>query len=131
MKFSPKKKAKMRKIRQRRINKTCKYMTGRCIDYENHYIVKDQGIIDNVMYLLVDIGENQYAIYKIVKLYEYVRLSDKKVLLNKKELSNHFNWDDHSTLEISEEGKILSVKTTEKVSQIKNNKIVHSWVLKN
>lgn len=95
------------------------------------HIVKDQAIINNVMYLLVDIGENQYAIYKIVKLYEYVRLSDKKVLLNKKELSNHFNWDDHSTLEISEDGKILSVKTTEKVSQIKNNKIVHSWVLKN
>lgn len=105
-------------------------MIGRCIDYENHYIVKDQAIIDNVMYLLVDIGENQYAIYKIVKLYEYVKLSDKKVLLNKKELSNHFNWYNHNTIEIADDGKIISVKRTEQIMHIKNQKAIYTWIVR-
>jgi len=110
MKFSKKKKSKMRKIRQRRINRCCKNMIGCCIDYGAGYIVIDQAKINDTMYLLVETQDNQYAIYKIVKIGEYVSLSPKKVLQNKKDFSNHDYWKKHSTIEISEDGTVEAVK---------------------
>ena len=131
MKFSAKKKAKMRKIRQRRINRICKDMIGRCINYPNNYEVKDQAKINDDMYLLTKIADDEYAIFKIVNLYKYVRLSNKKVLLNKKDLSNHFNWYNHSTIEIADDGKIISVKRTDQIMHIKNQKAIYTWVVRN
>ena len=110
MKFSKKKKANMRKIRQRRINRCCKDMIGCCIDYEAGYVVIDQAKIGGIKYLLVETQDDQYAIYKIVRIGEYVRLSPKKVLHNKKTFSNHDYWNEHSTIEINEDGAIKSVK---------------------
>lgn len=112
MKFSPRKKAKMRKANQRRINRVCKNMIGCTVDYEHGYVVKDQAKINNVQYLLVQIENDQYAIYKIVKVCEYVRLSPKKVLQNQKAFSNYAYWQDNSTIQISPEGIIESVKRT-------------------
>ena len=52
----------------------------------------------------------EYAIYKIPKIYEYVKLSPKRILQIQKEFSDHMNWRKHSVIQINEEGKIESVK---------------------
>lgn len=111
MKFSQKKKAKMRKIRQRRINRCCSNMVGCHVYYESGegYVI-DQAKIGGIMYLLIETRDNKYAICKIVKAYQYVRLSSKRVLQNKKTFSNYQYWENHSTIEINEDGVIQSVK---------------------
>ena len=54
MKFSKKKKAKMRRSNQRRINRECKDMIGCRIDFEHGgYKVKDQAKINDVLYLFL------------------------------------------------------------------------------
>ena len=129
MKFSPRKKAKMRKIRQRKINRECKNLIGFTVDYENGYEVKDQAKINNTMYLLVKVENNQFAIYKIVKPAEYVRLSYKRVLQNQKDFSNYAKWYNHSTLEITDEGLIKSVKKTIRQVVMKNGKPTYEYVV--
>ena len=129
MKFNPKKKAKMRKTNQRRINRVCKNMIGCTIDFERGYVVKDQAKINNIQYLLVQTENNQYAIYKIVKVYEYVRLSPKKVLQNQRAFSNYVYWQNNSTIEISPEGNITSVKRTSRRVIWKNDKPVYIFVI--
>ncbi len=113
MKFSQKKKRKMRKRNQARINRCHKYMIGHHIydyDDEKSYEVVDQAKINDIMYLLVETENEQYAIYKIIKYGTYVRVSPKRVLQNQKKFSNHAYWEDHSTIEIAEDGTIESVK---------------------
>lgn len=111
MKFSPIKKAKIRKMNQKRIKRYCNDMIGCHIyDGDNCYKVIDQSKINDTIYLLVQEEDNQYAIWKIVKVAEYVRLSSKKVLQNYKKFTNHAYWRKHSTIQISDDGKIESVK---------------------
>lgn len=109
MKFSQSKKAKIRKKNQNKINRYCSNMTG-CYIYDgnNRYEVMDQAKINDTMYLLVQGKDGQYTIWKIVKVGEYVRLSNKKVLQNYKKFSNHANWRLHSTIQISDDGTIES-----------------------
>ena len=109
MKFSQRKKAKIRKKNQNKINRHCSNMTGCHIyDGDECYEVMDQAKINDTMYLLVQGKEKQYSIWKIVKVGEYVRLSNKKVLQNYKKFSNHAYWRLHSTIQISADGKIES-----------------------
>ena len=129
MKFSEKKKAKIRKRNQRRINKNCKDMIGCCIDFEHGYKVKDQAKINDIIYLLVKVENDQYAIYKIVRVGNYVRLSNKKVLQNQEDFSNYVYWRDNSTIQISEEGEIVSVKRTVREIIWKNNKPTYIYVV--
>ena len=129
MKFSKKKKAKMRKINQRRINQVCKNMIGCTVDFERGYTVKDQAKIDNIQYLLVQVENGQYAIYKIVKVCEYVRLSPKKVKQNQKAFSNYMYWKNNSTIQISQEGIIESVKRTARRVAWKNDKPVYILII--
>ena len=129
MKFSQKKKAKMRKANQRRINYVCKNMIGFTIDFERGYVVKDQAKINNIQYLLVEVENGKYAIYKIVKVFEYVRLSPKKVLQNQKAFSNHVYWRNNSTIQISPDGNIESVKRTVRHITWKNDRPVYIFIL--
>lgn len=129
MKFSEKKKAKMRKANQRRINHICKSMIGCTVDFERGYVVKDQAKINNIQYLLVQVENGQYAIYKIVKVCEYVRLSPKKVLQNQKAFSNYVYWQDNSTIQISPEGNIESVKRTSRSVAWKNNRPIYIYII--
>lgn len=129
MKFGQRKKAKMRKYNQRRINRNCKYMIGRTIDYEHGYKVKDQCKINDIIYLLVEEENKQFAIYKIVKLFEYVRLSSKRVLQNKEAFLNYANWHDNSTIEFTDEGEIKSVRKTIRKESIKNGKISYEYIV--
>lgn len=110
-KFSERRKAKMRKYRQRRVNRCCSHMIG-CHIYDDNqtYEIIDQAKIKGVIYLLVEAEDNSYAIYKIVSVHQEVKLSPKKVLQNKKEFSNHVYWQEHSKIHINEDGKIESVE---------------------
>jgi len=110
MKFSKRKKAKMRKQRQRRIKRCCGNMIGFHIDFEHWSEVKDQATINGIVYLLVEVENNGYAIYKIVKVGNYVRLSPKRVLENQESFSNPKYWQDKSKIQITDEGIIKSVE---------------------
>lgn len=128
MKFSKKKKAKIRKNNQRRVKRVHGDMIGYCVDYTKNYRVKDQALIKNTMYLLVEEG-SEYAIYKIPKVCEYVKLSPKRILQNKQDFSKHMNWRGNSVIQINEEGKIESVKRVERQVIMKNNKPVYTYVI--
>jgi len=110
MKFSKKKKTKMKKRNQRRINRVCSHMIGYTMDYELKEKVIDQAKIDGVMYLLTENMHNQYAIHKIIKAYNYVRLSSNRIIKGKKKFMNHAYWNEHSTILINENGEIEEVK---------------------
>ena len=113
MKFNKRKKTKMKKIRQRRIRRCYGDMTGYHIFFENlddKCKVIDQIQIKGDIYFLTEIDENQYAIYKIVKIGEYVKLSNKKILSNRQLLCNPDRWNNHSEIEISRDGEIEVIK---------------------
>lgn len=128
MKFSKRKKAKIRKNNQRRIKRVHGDMIGYCVDYRKNYRVKDQAIIKNTMYLLVK-EDSSYAIYKIPKVCEYVKLSPKRILQNKQDFSKHMNWREHSVIQINEEGIIETVKRVERQVIWKNNKPTYTYVV--
>ena len=110
MKFSPRKKAKMRKARFKRIKKNCKNMLGYHIDYDTDCRVIDQTIIKDVMYLLTCDAFNNFAIYKVVNPCDMVRVSGKKVLRFQGKIRNHMCWKYHSEITLSENGEIESVR---------------------
>ena len=110
LKFSQKKKAKMRKTNQRRINRECKHMIGCTLDYELKAEVIDQAKINGVMYLLTENMYNQYAIYKIINVHNSIKLSPRRILQNQKNFMNHAYWSEHSTILINEYGDIEDVK---------------------
>lgn len=110
MKFSPRKKAKMRKARFKRIRKVCKNMRGFRIDYDTDCRVIDQTIINDVMYLLTADFNYNYAIYKVVNTWENVRVSAKKVLRLKKKFENPMCWKYYSAITFSESGEIEAVR---------------------
>lgn len=115
-KFSQKKKAKMRKYRMRRIQRSCRNIIGYTLytkDFEYVEQVIDKAKINNAMYLLIKDQEGNHSIYKVAEEFNYVKLSQKRVLQNKKAFSNHKNWDYHSTIEFDEDGNIKSVKCGE------------------
>lgn len=130
MKFSRSKKAKMRYYAQRKINRACKDIIGYYIDFENGYEVKDQAKINGNTYLLVQVENAQYAIYKIVRIGEYVRISAKKVLRNQEKFSNHEYWEEHSKIQFAEDGKIKSVKKVVRCVTKINNEYVYTDVVK-
>lgn len=110
MKFSPRKKAKMRKARFKRIKRECKCMIGGCLDYDSESKVVDQATFKDALYLLTKDINCEYAIYKVVQPREYVKVSEKKVLRLAKKLTNPDNWMRHSEISISENGKITTAK---------------------
>lgn len=128
MKFSQKKKAKMRKIRQKRIHRECKDMIGYqiYIDLKDWYDVEDQTEINGVMYLLTKDSNGDYAICKIVKVNGYVKLPTKRVLQNKEAFSNPKNWRDHAIIEIDDEGQIKSVDLK---NRYKFDGITHIYIM--
>lgn len=119
MKFSEKKKAKMRKTRQRRVNRECGNMIGCCIsDYDEpiYKEVIDQAKLGGEQYLLVECSKDdemvsfaedlEFAIYKIIRFDEYVALSPKRVLEKKNAFSNGGFWRNKHKVHISDDGKV-------------------------
>jgi len=110
LKFSQKKKAKIRKTNHRRINRACKNMIGCTMNYELEDKVIDQAKIDDVIYLLSQNMYNQYSIYKIINVHSFVKLSARRILNNQLKFMNHAYWNEHSTILINEYGDIEEVK---------------------
>lgn len=111
MKFSEKRKRKIRKQNQRRINKCCKNIIGCCIDFGCNSVVVDQAKINNTMYPLTIDQDYQYAIYKIVKVGEYVKLSSRRILEKQAEFQNKAYWKEKCQLKIEADGTIYLENT--------------------
>ena len=104
LKFSQQKKSKMRKIRQRRIQKAYGYMVGYRIDGGFHVIDKAQIYGDT--YLLANDG-NESAVFKISDIDNIVKLSAKRLRKLSKYLSNRDNWNHHSYVPINSDGELI------------------------
>ena len=103
----------MRRARLKKIKKYCGDMIGCKInfeDFEHWDKVQDQAVINDNMYLLTEDQNGKNSIYKIIKPSEYVKLSNKRIWQNRMKFSNHALWRHHATIEIDENGTIVSVK---------------------
>lgn len=122
MKFSERKKKKMKKIRQRRIRKSYGYVIGMTIPYylcinfpkDTHVyvIIKDQTTINGDLYFLVlhkTKEVKEYFILKAVEHSQYVCVSTKNLIKYKRHFQNPVHWQEKSDIFISNEG-ILSVE---------------------
>lgn len=109
MKFKKRKKAKIRLANEDRVERICSHMIGVILNCDTGLMVRDQTKIRGNIYLLVKC-DSLYAIYRIVKVGEYVELSAKKMNKNKQKFSNHNVWRRHSTIEFTENGEIKTVR---------------------
>ena len=109
MKLSKAKKGKMKKTVQKRIKKVCGNMID-CHIYEPEtdtiFKVVDQSYISNTLYLLAKSGNDEYGIFKIIKVCKYVKLSVKKILKKKDIFEESQNWKNSTFISISSEGVI-------------------------
>jgi len=110
LKYSQKKKAKIKKHNQRRINRVCKYMIDCKMDHVEDSTVIDQAKIGGEMYLLTKNKYNQYAIWKSINVNTFIKIAAKKVLRNKVDFMNNEYWDRNSNISIDEYGEIEDVK---------------------
>lgn len=109
MRFSKRRKAKIRKNRQKRVNRTCNRMIGCNVSADKddaRYYVVDQAKIDGMIYLLVEGEDGKFSIIKIVNVHLFVKLSPKRVLNKCQDFCNSSYWRDNSRIEISKEGII-------------------------
>ena len=107
-------------------------MIGCFIYCDKHrFEVEDKVEINGTTYLLVKNPYYNYAISKIVKPGEYVRLSEKRVLESKKDFSDHECWELHSKIEITAEGKIKSVKVGSWIGPYdeESNGLIHIYII--
>lgn len=112
MRFSKRRKAKIRKNNQKRVSRVCRNMIGRDVwaDKEDQlYYVVDQAKIDGMMYLLTEDENGDFAIIKIVNVHLFVKLSTKKLLNANNKFSNSSYWRKNSKIEISDDGVIKYV----------------------
>lgn len=110
MKFSKKRKLKIRKQNQRRIKIHCKNLVGCCIDDEAYVIVIDQIKIENDIYLLTEDNDEKYAIYKIVRIGQYSKIGNKKILQKKEKLLKRNAWKYQSQITLETDGTISGVQ---------------------
>lgn len=110
MKFSPRKKAKMRKAREKRMSKEFKNMFHFVIPDTQYYVI-DQIKINGTIYLLVENLEGENAIYKIVDILKLVKLSTKKLIRLRNEFNKQEKWDRYSHVTISDDGKVVAQET--------------------
>ena len=94
----------MRKIRQKRIRKVYGDMIGGKIC--GNLKIVDQARIYDVTYLLVDDG-NEYMVYQISGITNFVKLSPKRLRKLRKYLSNCHNWNRHSYVPIDSNGELI------------------------
>lgn len=116
MKFSYEKKQKMRKFRERRINRNSGSWTvgSSWTDWQTneHFDIADIARFGGHIYLLVEDWDGNYAIFKKVHECnsESVKLSSKKILQNKKAFEHPSTWQEKSKLTISDTGLLTKVE---------------------
>lgn len=92
MKFSERKKAKMRKARQKRINKLYKDPVGVTVDWKEGYKCVDYLKVDDIFYLLAKNADDKYAIYKIIDVHQYTKLNSNQIFKMASILLKDENW---------------------------------------
>lgn len=112
MKFSESKKAQMKKRRQKRINRAYSYTIGLHVyDFssDSQLEVIDEARINNTVYLLTesDSSKQEIAIYKIVDVGKYVKLSTKRLLEKKQNFEITENWEKKTKICIYPNGVIV------------------------
>lgn len=104
MKFSAKRKAKMRRIRLKS-NKRIYGGTGYCVEGDNRVI--DTLPAQNNLYLLTISDNNQCKIFKVISSREgVVEMSPKRILGKRKFFQNVNNWKRHTKIELDDSGHI-------------------------
>ncbi len=102
MKFSTKRKNKMRRTRLERN----KRIYGTCIGC---YVEGDNEVVDTLTYAnnlyLLTIG-NKCKIFKVVSPHEFVELSGKKMLKLRAIFENSRRWKEHTKIELTDFGVI-------------------------
>ena len=122
MKFSDRKKRKMKKIRQRRIRKSYGYVIGMGIppyactnnpEITWEYVkIIDKTCINGELYFLVSCKFRNVCknfIYKVVDVSKYSLVSAKKLIKYKRHFENPVHWEEGSIVQITDDG-VLSVK---------------------
>lgn len=121
MKFSERKKKKMKKIRQRRIKKMYGHVIGMKIPYYScsnnpditwEYVrIIDQTYINDELYFLVSYQDKDVCkvfIYKVVDVSQYSCLSAKKLIKYKRHFESPGQWQENTTIHIKD--GVLSVE---------------------
>lgn len=115
MKFSKRKKRKIKKNRQRRVRKTYGYVRGltiskySCIDIPDKYgyvKVIDKTYINGELYFLVISKSEKFFIYKVFDIAKYSYVSTKKLIKYKKHFENSGQWHYNSVVNIDDTGII-------------------------
>lgn len=122
MKFSQKKKRKMKKIRQRRIRKSYGYVIGMSIrhylcvnlpeDIYGYLRIIDQTTINGDLYFLVSYNTEEaekFFILKAVEHSQYICVLAKNLIKYKRHFQNPVHWQEKSDVYISEYG-VVSVE---------------------
>lgn len=130
MKFSPKKKAKMRKAREKRMSKEFKDMFHYVIPGTKYYVI-DQIKINGTIYLLVENLEGKNAIYKIADMLKFVKLSPKRLIQLRNEFIKQEKWKRYSYVTISDNGKVVAQQTINLEFGTSENEIWFMLLLKN
>ena len=118
MKFSNKKKRKMRKIRYKRNLKTYGSSIGRYYTLDG-FTILDTILYKGQMYFLGSDGDENYKIIKVVSVHEHVPLSDKKVLKKKNVFGNPDRWNLKTKLIIDNTGKVIGIESDNSESSSK------------
>ena len=93
MKFSTRKKEKMRRIRAKRIRRHYGVNAIGCtVDWEEGFKATDQMNIGDVWYLLAKNEDEEYALYRIVDLFRYARIGSKRIWQMRDEIECKENW---------------------------------------
>ena len=136
MRFSKKRKAEMRKYRERRIRKNTGpgwvYSGWRDFETDEYFDILDIARFGGHCYLLVEETDtNTFAIYKKVHECnsESVKLSPKKVLLNKKAFEHPSTWQEKSKVIISDDGIITSVEEHKYKYTSKKKSSCTGWII--
>ena len=100
----------MKKRRQKRVRRAYPSPVGLTIyNYKSDmwYRVIDVARINNTIYLLAESDKKTHAIYKIVDVGKYVKLTSKRLLEKKHNFEISENWEKQTKIAIEENGKIV------------------------
>lgn len=105
MKFSRRKKEKMRRIRTKRIRRHYGADAIGCIvDWEKGFRAKDQITIGDVIYLLAKNEDEEYALYRLVDVCKYARIGSKRIWQLRDKIECKENWRNETEVCVYNDG---------------------------
>lgn len=107
MSFSPRKKAKLRKVRHDRNKRSWRGGCWRSVQSGKYLI--DKISIQQILYLLTETASG-YEIFRVGANGELTQLTPKKILGNKCNFEKTSKWANKTEVKINGKGEIVSVK---------------------